>query len=633
MTSTRASKTVERVGIAALLVASIAACSHGGNPEQPTLIPGPVLSDDEIDGPLASLPPELKARDFRLNPPLVLETGALPGRNDTTVVTVGLAPDPRVGATLTLQSDDGPIVLHDDGTEGDRVAGDHTFSLVVPSSFAALKRDMKAALAALEKRGVTSIPIFDGRVQVAEQKIASLPSANNQGGIDFPPAIPITKPQRTLFVIDPAVVGDKSRTFDPCAPAASAGDKLGKWTFGYLMQQMANNAATQTDPADMVLAWLNQWSTFQAVNGLQVPPRVGMADFISHWPKDSNGKLDLARAPLKLIAIVNRIDLAGNVAFGKVGGAEGRFIFAALDDSCQAEAFNVILEYGVPKTSCTELRDWARAWLALDTLTLGSTAYNNALEHLTETFAHAGAAPNKPAGSAINQVRSNEISLGSTADEPPRQWELREFALTNTGVGSKVALLESTVKQTPDANFNQEASGSRASDLARWINDNESAVIAQTDTVPLVLPFPPGSAFLGASTLNVLTNLGSFFPPPHLDYWTAPGINSNLARHMFSLCTCNGCHGDETHTGFRHVAGVAPAALSPFLTGEIVADPVNPQQTYKFGDLARRNTVLEKLGGAICSQILSGTPQNLPPPHVPSLPLPPVDFRPILSSH
>src|SRR5262249_40211830 len=157
-------------------------------------------------------------------------------------------------------------------------------------------------------------------------------------------------------------------------------------------------------------------------------------------------KLDLAQAPFRLLAIVNRIDLAGNPSYGTVGGAEGRFVFAALDSSCQPVDFNVILEYGVPRTTCAQLRDWANAWLALDGLTLGSAAYTQARETITDVSTSAGAAPTKPAGSAIDQVRSNEIILGAEG-EPLRQWELREFALENAG-GSAVALHEATVKQT-----------------------------------------------------------------------------------------------------------------------------------------------------------------------------------------
>jgi hypothetical protein len=165
---------------------------------------------------------------------------------------------------------------------------------------------------------------------------------------------------------------------------------------------------------------------------------------------------DLARAPLKLLAIVNRIDLAGNPSYGNVGGAEGRFVFGVLGPGCTARPFTVILEYGVPRRTCASLRDWALAWVALNGMTPGSAAYNAALEALTEQFAHAGADPGKLAGSALDQVRTDENALHPSGAEKP-QWELREFTLQATPVG--IRLREATVKQTPDEQFNAERDG------------------------------------------------------------------------------------------------------------------------------------------------------------------------------
>jgi hypothetical protein len=55
--------------------------------------------------------------------------------------------------------------------------------------------------------------------------------------------------------------------------------------------------------------------------------------------------------------------------------------------------------------------------------------------------------------------------------------------------------------------------------------------------------------------------------------WNAPGLEPRLldARHLFSLTTCNGCHGGETKTSeFLHVAPRdvgERSVLSGFLTG------------------------------------------------------------------
>jgi hypothetical protein len=582
---------------------------------------GACTSVDEIDGPLAAIPEAQKRADLRLDPPVMLDTSAVAGPDGQSVVKIRFRDDARLGPTLTVRTDDGPLVLHDDGTAGDDKAGDHTFAAAVPVAFSVLQTQQREMLADLKRRGVTRIRSFDGPEVVAERPIDF---TIDPALVHFFDPVPAFDVHRTLTITDLGAVEDPARTFNPCT---SAGTAMGKWTFGYLMSQIANQPATGVDPADLVLDWLGLWDTGQTVNGFGTQHRAGIEDLIAHWPKvAATGKLDLARAPLKLLAIVNRIDLAGNPSYGNVGGAEGRFVFGVLSPTCASTEFTVILEYGVPRRSCASLRDWAIAWEALDGMTPGSAAYNAALEALTEPFAHANADPGKLAGSALDQLRTDEIALVASKLENP-QWELREFTLQATAAG--VRLREATVKQTPDERFNAEREGGRFADLATWINANEAAVLAGTATVPEHLPFPPGDGFLGASTLN-------FFNPingnHHLDFWTAPGITSNDARHKFSLNTCNGCHGQETHTGFLHVNRASfgtEASLSGFLTGETVADPVVPSTSRTFNELAARAVKLAQFASSTCGRLV------VPPAGVVRtiFPLPPIAFRPSLRTH
>ncbi len=581
---------------------------------------GVCTSPAELDGPFAALPEERKQGDLRLVPPAVLEASAVAGPDGGSVVNVRFADDPRLGPTVALASDDGPLVLHDDGTAGDARAGDRIYAAALPVAFAQLQAEERRVLADLARRGITQAPQFDGPEIIAERKIDTIidPSVVHL----FDP-VPSFDPARTLLVTDKGVVEDPSRTFNPCTQAGTA---MGTWTFGYLMSQIANQPATGVDPADLVLDWLHQWDATQVVDGNDAPRRQAIDDVIAQWPKvAATGKLDLARAPLKLLAIVNRIDLAGNPSYGHVGGAEGRFVFGVLGPSCATRPFTVIVEYGVPRRTCSSLRDWALAWEALDAMTPGTAAYNTALEALTQQFASANADPGKLAGSALDQLRTDENALHSPDAEQP-QWELREFTLGPTAAG--VRLREATVKQTPDGKFNGAHQGARAGDLATWINANQAAILAGTDTVPDNLPFPPGDGFLGAATLNFFNPINGMFQH---DFWTASGIASNAARHKFSLDTCNGCHGAETGTGFLHVAPApfgSAASLSKFLTGETVQDPVVPATTYQFNELAARAVKLAQFAGATCSRLQ-------PPialPHA-AFPLPPLGLRPTLRAH
>jgi hypothetical protein len=581
---------------------------------------GACTSPAELDGPFAALPAERKHADLRLDPPAVVEASAVAGADGGTIVNVRFLDDPRLGPTVALADDDGPLVLHDDGTAGDATAGDRVYSAALPVAFAQLQTEERRVLADLARRGVTQVPQFDGPEIVAERKID--PAIDPTRVHLFDP-VPAFDPARTLLITDTGVVEDPSRTFNPCTASGTA---MGTWTFGYLMSQIANQAVTGVDPADLVLDWLHQWDAPQVIDGNSAPQRPAIDTVIAQWPKvAATGKLDLARAPVKLLAIVNRIDLAGNPSYGHVGGAEGRFVFGVLGPGCTTRSFTMIVEYGVPRRTCSALRDWALAWEALDAMAPGTAAYNAALEALTQQFASASADPGKLAGSALDQLRTDENALHAPDAEQP-QWELREFTLQPTAAG--IRLREATVKQTPDGKFNGAHEGGRAGDLATWINANQAAILAGTHAVPDQLPLPPGDGFLGAATLNFFNPINGMFQH---DFWTASGIASNAARHKFSLATCNGCHGAETGNGFLHVGPASfgsRASLSKFLTGATVTDPVVPATTYHFNELAARAVKLAQFAGATCSR-------RQPPialPHA-GFPLPPLRVRPALRAH
>jgi hypothetical protein len=198
--------------------------------------------------------------------------------------------------------------------------------------------------------------------------------------------------EREQLIRDPAVVEDPQRTYEPCS---GAGTPMGAWTFGRLITEMANQPVTGIDPADLAEHWLEQWKQDLPINGFVVPKRaVGAQRFLDLWPRLPNGKLDLAHAPLRLLAIVNRQDLRGNARYGGGDAGEARLVFGAVN--CVAPTpslpevlpFTTIFEYGVPKSGCVNVRDWARQLRDANAAKL-------------------------PKRSAINQVRSNEFALAA----------------------------------------------------------------------------------------------------------------------------------------------------------------------------------------------------------------------------
>ncbi len=372
-----------------------------------------------------------------------------------------------------------------------------------------------------------------------------------------------------LFVTDLSVLED---------PVRSAGG--GVWSFGGLMRQMA---PSEEEAPAFVEAMFSTWLVDQTVNGFTMPARLAIGpQLLDAWPRSADGLLDLDRAPLRLNAIVNRIDIR-NLDTDD-GAGEGRFVFAVdFPDSEFPQQFTVILEYMLPASTEQEVLDWANRWHALGSLPFPSEEYNAALQAVTDGFAQRGALPEGVNGSALNQVRTNEIALTSP-------WELREFVLS-----SDTLLLEpAVVELTPDLQFNNTET------LASFINQNEDSIVVERHEVPLQFE---GQSFQAASSFN------------DLQTWNAPGIDNPEARHKFALNTCSGCHGPEV--GIFDFLQVHPRSvgqrprLAGFLTGIVVNDPVTGEAR-NFNDLERRRQDLAFLA--------CGEPPN---PIDPVLPVPP----------
>ena len=165
------------------------------------------------------------------------------------------------------------------------------------------------------------------------------------------------------------MVTDPGRTFNPCTNVGTAN---GLWTFGHLMTQMANQAATGIAPPDFARSWLAQWETPQTVNSFTIPARANIVSrIVQPWLAASGGTtLDMTKAPFRLLAIVNRLDLRQNLIYGGGSAGEARFVFGAVDltNNCAPLPFSVIFEYGITKNSCQQVKEWGKQWYALRTL-------------------------------------------------------------------------------------------------------------------------------------------------------------------------------------------------------------------------------------------------------------------------
>lgn len=550
---------------------------------------------------------------------------------------------------LTIGPDGSQTVLRDDGVQPDDVAGDRLFTGLATVDEAELQERSNTDTS--RANSVQSVPVFAGRTLIGSEA----PEPFDQNAFDAGQVVELTDPVETvasnevatettaksvtgdpgmvrshasaavvpginafqnqvLMITDLSVVQDPARTVDPCT---GAGNPNGPWTFKHLMTEMANPAASGINPSTFVERWLQHWLVPQTINSDNVPARPQMASLINQWRTASGGgDLDLSIAPFRLLAIVSRLDLAttrgGGSGYAARGGdfldaGEARFVFGVvlppgyvndgffnampLGGGCRSLPFTVIFEFRVPKCNCIGVRSWARQWVHLASLPFPSAAYNKALEKITRQFASANSNPLKPNGSALGQLRTNEIAL-----TPPGQflWELREFQLDQLPF---TFLTEKTVTDNPIQTLNNTIT------FRDWVL---GPILTEITLHGIDAPLPKVPLFFGTPLAEFLGG----HAPVVTGFWNAPGINfadlnENWSRHRASLNTCEGCHRFETQTLFVHVEPNAPlpAALSGFLTGiNGVPDPANPAGTpaRDFDDLARRELDIKKKARMLC---------------------------------
>jgi hypothetical protein len=522
---------------------------------------------------------------------------------------------------VTLGDPGSVVILRDDGRGVDAAPADGIYTGIAAVDDAALQARAQADQNAITVNKGANVPVFAGRVNTgsAPPKAFDFAGFNSGKAVPFDPAVVYLGPESTtngaqptlqsshglesisqavvvpgtnpfqehvLMIRDLSVVNDATRTWNPC----TGGNPTGVWTFNHLMTNNANQVASGIDPAIYTENWLANWTTPPTINGHTVSTR-STAAILNAWPKRTDGHVDLAKSPFRLLAIVSRLDLRRTTGGGGsytvptsgnfIDGGEARFVFGLMN-GCSVKAFAVIFEYRVPKCGCEEVKAWANQWIKLNSLPFGAT-YNTALQNLTEQFAKVNANPARPNGSALGQQRTNDFVLS-------QPWELREFQLTQFPFS---LLNETTTADTPLDNFNNSLT------FKSWVQTKvKPALFGPTfqQAIPPVPLFFTGTNFLGSN-------------PQAPILWNAPGLNlanlqENWARHRASLATCNSCHTTETATNFTHVdprtAFGVKAILSGFLTGISLNDPAFGSPTRDFDDLARRELDIQAIAGATC---------------------------------
>ena len=550
--------------------------------------------DVKIDGP-QDLPVNPA---FEMNPPIAKNVSIrkLGDKENNLLVVADFGKGTIKSRYHAIQLTSGKVVLRDDGKGVDETADDGKFSIAMHDDLTLLEQD----IAALEKnrdRITKEMSVgFRGR-EVVERDLSFLKDIHlddfrNGGWIHFPSFDMICRsaldvsPEHSLMVVNYDVMH---------SPEAS---HMGGWTFGTLLNNIANEPVTGVSAATLLKSMLLIFQHDTVVNSDLVPARTRVVQVITDLVEQSRHPdprtlnlsnwqdmpIDPYLLRMSLVAIVNRLDLRGNMGYGQVNGGEGRFVFEMGAPNGDLVG-TFILEYSIPIHTCAGLRAYAQHWYDLKNYPIGSPAYNTALKAITDVFTARNADPARANGSALKVLRTNEFWMGSS-----RNWEMREFKLDP----ATHQFVLSTTAQEPIEKFNEASAVDTPPDvnnLVAWINAHEADVLADKHSVPLTvedqvthLPVP----FLGA---KARVENGR---------WNAPGVAPET-RHHFSLNTCTGCHRQETGTpDFRHItSGIGSGTvLSGFLTGIDVPDPVQPSITHHFNDLAFR---ADKLKGLLCT--------------------------------
>jgi len=528
-------------------------------------------------------------------------------------------------SVISINFDGKTIALNDEGLLPDEEAGDGVHSAFLAFDFdKQVKREESFKRRAVATRA-NQVSEFSGRSLIDSQLFsifsksrepASLPPRSLRDGttlihfappFDDVPTLPIAHDEtRSLMITDPDVTADSGRTFDPCDVDGdgSLGNVNGAWSFKTLITNMAPPGSGQ----QFTHNWLREWMTLQTVNTFDILARTNIQNFFPGWDGVNASTLDMNSLPFRLLAIVNRIDLAKTSAYGTTGNpGEIRFVFGLVDQnsgSCSSgnlgstRQMTVIFEYGDINGSCTAIKDRANQWIDLSDLALGSPAYNAALQIITDDVTQQNAVPSKPNRSALNQLRTNEIALSFP-------WQLREFVIDAVSTN----LISATIKQTPDPDMFRSFFAPGSATMALYMEQNAIDILCESHVVPELfkgLHFLGSHADYGFGTIWISptnpANLPSTFPACHQTNVSlgTPSVQGEV-RHKFSLNTCDDCHSGETNTAFTHVKpGTFPTALSGFLTGIVVNDPAGEPVKRKFNDLLRRGQILEDLAVKSC---------------------------------
>ncbi len=356
---------------------------------------------------------------------------------------------------------------------------------------------------------------------------------------------------------------------------------------------------------------------------------------------------DVGRGPFRLLAVVNRMDLAGDTDPRGNGPAmlprpfgEGRLIFGLIDPIAEAAGkpypLTFILEYKLPAldsdldvdldydyschgdnaASCfrsdweTVLTRWSQVWRELSAIRDSeTTGYDtNSFRTQLRQIARAFASPDNFAALRANVQLTNannsvEHELRSWYLFQP-QWNLIPRRLRNepyrcASTGTELASIVESFWDSETQDLIMEpfrfVDDGRAYEIPRRVIDfpypslglETSTPIAGCETTEYDIYTPVGDSW---------ANLARVARVQEEDVWTPSGLDtpeSEAKRHAFAIRTCSGCHSAESGAFGFHVSPRLEgkgSRVSRFLKGGATFS--RNGATYEYDELGNRKRFL-----------------------------------------
>jgi hypothetical protein len=155
---------------------------------------------------------------------------------------------------------------------------------------------------------------------------------------------------KELMIVDSSVVSS--------AAASNGGDGGGPLSFHAAMARLAGPG---TNVGSFTEAFLRQWEVEHQVGPGKVPAapaNAGLNTLLNEptfWPRLADGRLDMTRAPFRLLAVVDRMDLASP----EKPNGEGRLVYGLVTPGGSGFPMTLIFEYNLPSALEQTKTFWA----------------------------------------------------------------------------------------------------------------------------------------------------------------------------------------------------------------------------------------------------------------------------------